>query len=89
MRATIEKEAKFAAATEWYRRLWLPGEVARRHATMRRHLEDPVQGWSSFPMRSSPSRYVGASNSTRVMREDEAAAPRGRGAGSIVLPLAR
>ena len=29
-------------------------------------------------MRTSPSRYVSASNSTRVMREDEAAAPRGR-----------
>jgi hypothetical protein len=34
------------------------------------------QGWSSFPMRSYPSRYVSASNSTRVMREDEAVVPR-------------
>jgi hypothetical protein len=44
MRATTEKEAKFAAATEWYQRLRLPDEVARRHATMRRHLEDPRKG---------------------------------------------
>jgi hypothetical protein len=33
-------------------------------------------------MRSFPSRYVSASNSTRVMREDEAAAPI-RGAAQV------
>jgi len=49
-----EKEAKFAAATEWYRRLWLPDEVARRHATMRRHLEDPVLGVEFFPDEDLP-----------------------------------
>jgi hypothetical protein len=37
-------------------------------------------------MRSSPSRYVSTSNSTRVMREDEAAAPRGRAAVFIPGP---
>jgi hypothetical protein len=54
MRATTEKEAKFAAATEWYRRLRLPDEVARRHATMRRHLEDPVPGVEFFPYEELP-----------------------------------
>jgi hypothetical protein len=54
MRATTEKEAKFAAATEWYRRLGLPDEVARRHATMRRHLEDPVLGVEFFPYEELP-----------------------------------
>ena len=54
MRATTEKEAKFAAATEWYRRLRLPDEVARRHATMRRHLEGPVLGVEFLPYAELP-----------------------------------
>jgi hypothetical protein len=53
-RAATEKEAKFAAATEWYRRVRLPDEVARRHATMRRHLEDPVSGVEFFPYEQLP-----------------------------------
>ena len=54
MKATTEKEAKFAAATEWYRRLRLPDEVARRYATMGRHLKDPAPGVEFFPYEELP-----------------------------------
>jgi hypothetical protein len=53
-RATTEKEAKFAAAIEWYRRFRFPNEEARRHTTMRRHLEQHVPGVKFFPYEQLP-----------------------------------